>query len=152
MQAAVCRAVAAGEPVQQMGRNVMRATARRDHLKPLDCFFAHSGRPRIAKKRGVLPPIREAAPDADEKISYKIPAFTLNGDLVYFAAFKNHIGLYPPVKEDEKLQKEISAYKGEKGNLKFPLNRPIPYALIGKIVRFRVKEHLQKAQAKRKKQ
>lgn len=96
--------------------------------------------------------IREAAPDADEKISYKIPAFTLNGDLVYFAAFKNHIGLYPPVKGDEKLQKEISAYKGEEGNLKFPLNRPIPYALIGKIVRFRVKEHLQKAQAKRKKQ
>ncbi len=87
-----------------------------------------------------------------KKLATIYPRSTLNGDLVYFAAFKNHIGLYPPVKGDEKLKKEISAYKGEKGNLKFPLNRPIPYALIGKIVRFRVKEHLQTVQAKRKKQ
>jgi uncharacterized protein YdhG (YjbR/CyaY superfamily) len=92
---------------------------------------------------------RETAPGAQEKISYRIPAFTLNGKiLVYFAAFKHHIGLYPPVKGDAKLQKEIAAYQGEKGNLKFPLNRPMPYALIGKIVKSKAKEISDKPHSK----
>jgi uncharacterized protein YdhG (YjbR/CyaY superfamily) len=95
--------------------------------------------------------IREAAPQAEEKISYKMPAFTLDGDLIYFAAFKKHIGIYPPVQGDEKLSKELSRYKGEKGNLKFPLDEPIPYDLIRRVVNFRMKEHLEKARAKRKK-
>ena len=85
--------------------------------------------------------IGQAAPEAEEKISYKMPAFTLDGDLIYFAAFKKHIGMYPPVRGDENLRKEISRYRGEKGNLKFPLDEPIPYALIRRVVKFRVKEH-----------
>jgi uncharacterized protein YdhG (YjbR/CyaY superfamily) len=84
--------------------------------------------------------IRDAAPGAQETISYKIPAFKLNRILVYFAAFKNHIGFYPPVRGEARLMKAISAYVGEKGNLQFPLDRPIPYSLIEKIVKLRAKQ------------
>jgi uncharacterized protein YdhG (YjbR/CyaY superfamily) len=93
--------------------------------------------------------IRQAAPEAEEKISYKMPAFTLDGDLIYFAAFKKHIGIFPPVQGDEKLSKEIARYRGEKGNLKFPLDEPIPYALIRRVVKFRLKEHRKRVAAKR---
>jgi uncharacterized protein YdhG (YjbR/CyaY superfamily) len=93
--------------------------------------------------------IRQAAPDAQETISYNIPAFTLNGTLVYFAAFKKHIGFYPPVRGDAKLEKSISTYAGEKGNLKFPLDQPIPYDLIQRIVKLRVKQSLSKVPASR---
>ena len=95
--------------------------------------------------------IRKAAPDATEKISYGMPTFALSGNLVHFAAFKNHIGLYPPVKGDAKLQSDIAPYKGEKGNLKFPLDKPIPHALIARIVKFRVKEQLERAESRRRK-
>jgi len=93
--------------------------------------------------------IREAAPKAEEKISYQMPTFALLGNLIHFAAFKKHIGLYPPVKGDETLNAEISPYRGEKGNLKFPLDEPIPYPLISRIVKCRVKEHLERAESKR---
>src|ERR1700685_4746967 len=93
--------------------------------------------------------VRNAAPQAQEAISYKIPAFTLNGSLVYFAAFKKHIGFYPPVRGDATLEKSISAYAGEKGNLRFPLDQPIPYGLIERIVKRRVKQNLSKARASR---
>jgi uncharacterized protein YdhG (YjbR/CyaY superfamily) len=89
--------------------------------------------------------IRNAAPDSRETISYKMPAFTLNGILVYFAAFKKHIGLFPPVSGDARLEKAISPYAGEKGNLRFPLDQPIPYGLIERIVKLRVKQDLSKA-------
>jgi len=89
--------------------------------------------------------IRNAAPNAQETISYKIPAFRLNGILVYFAAFKKHIGLYPPVKGDARLEKAISTYAGEKGNLQFPLDQPIPYGLIERIVKLRAKQNSSKA-------
>jgi uncharacterized protein YdhG (YjbR/CyaY superfamily) len=95
--------------------------------------------------------IRQVAPDAKEKISYKMPAFTLDGDLIYFAAFKKHIGIFPPVQGDDALAKAIARYRGEKGNLKFPLDEPIPYALIGRVVKFRVKEHRTKVAARRRK-
>ena len=95
--------------------------------------------------------IRNAAPDAKETISYQIPAFTLNGALVYFAAFKNHIGLYPPVRGNARLGKAISPYAGESGNLRFPLDHPIPYGLIERIVKHRVKQNSAKAAARRKK-
>ena len=85
--------------------------------------------------------IKAAAPHAEEKISYKMPAFALDGNLIYFAAFKKHIGVYPPVRGDEQLSKELSRYRGEKGNLKFPLDEPIPYELITRVVKFRIKEH-----------
>jgi uncharacterized protein YdhG (YjbR/CyaY superfamily) len=92
--------------------------------------------------------VRNAAPDAQETISYGMPAFTQRGVLVYFAAFKNHIGLYPPVSGDASIEKAISPYAGEKGNLRFPLNQPIPYGLIEQIVKLRVKQNRAKAAAK----
>jgi len=94
--------------------------------------------------------IRQAAPDAQEVISYSMPAFRQDGILVYFAAFKKHIGLYPPVRGDAKLEKAISVYAGEKGNLQFPLDRPIPYRLIERIVKLRVKQNSLKSRAPRK--
>ena len=95
--------------------------------------------------------IREAAPDAEETISYQMPTFTLKGNLVHFAAFKEHIGFYPTPTGIEKFQKELSAYKGAKGSVRFPLDQPIPYGLIGKIAKFRAKENAAKAAAKGKK-
>lgn len=80
--------------------------------------------------------IRKVAPMAEEKISYRIPTFTLEGRiLIHFAAFKNHIGIYPPVRETPELIAETEPYRGEKGNLQFPLAQPIPYDLIRKITR-----------------
>jgi uncharacterized protein YdhG (YjbR/CyaY superfamily) len=95
--------------------------------------------------------IHNAAPDAQETISYRIPTFTQGGVVVYFAAFRNHIGLYPPVSGDARLERAIAPYAGEKGNLKFPLHQPIPYDLIERIVKLRVKQNLAKAAAKGKK-
>ena len=89
--------------------------------------------------------IRKAAPDAQETISYNIPTFRLNRVLVHFAAFKKHIGFYPPVRGDARLEKAVSPYAGEKGNLQFPLDQPIPYTLIERIVKFRVKQNSSKA-------
>ena len=78
-----------------------------------------------------------------------MPAFALDGNLIYFAAFKKHIGVYPPVRGDEPLSKELSRYRGEKGNLKFPLDEPIPYELITRVVKFRIKEHVERVRSKR---
>ena len=94
--------------------------------------------------------IKKAAPDAKETISYQMPAFELNGALVYFAAFKKHIGFYPPVKGDAKLEQSLSRYAGPKGNLQFPLDQPIPYGLIERAVELRLEQNLAKA-VKRKK-
>lgn len=96
--------------------------------------------------------IRKAAPDAEETISYQIPTFTLKGRyLVYFAAYKKHIGLYPAPTGIEEFKNEMSIYGSGKGTLKFPLDKPIPFDLISKIVKFRVKENLARAEARRKK-
>jgi len=95
--------------------------------------------------------IKKAAPDAEEKISYQIPTFSLKGNLVHFAAYKKHIGFYPTPSGIENFKNELSAYEGAKGSVKFPLNKPIPYDLIREIVEFRVKENLERAEAKRKK-
>src|SRR5580692_9819150 len=94
--------------------------------------------------------IRNHAPDAQETISYRIPTFTQRGVLVHFAAFKNHIGFYPPVSGDARIEKAIVPYAGQKGNLRFPLNQPIPYGLIEQIVKLRVKQNMAKAAAKTK--
>jgi uncharacterized protein YdhG (YjbR/CyaY superfamily) len=94
--------------------------------------------------------IKAAAPDAEEKISYQMPTFTLNGNLVYFAAFKNHIGFYPIPSGIEEFKKELSVYKQGKGSVQFPINEPLPLDLITRIVKFRVKENLKKAKAKGK--
>lgn len=94
--------------------------------------------------------IREAAPDAEEAIKYQMPTFVLNGNLVHFAAFKNHIGFYPAPRGIEEFKEELSAYKGAKGSVQFPYGEPIPYELIGRIVKFRVSDNLEKAKAKGK--
>lgn len=95
--------------------------------------------------------IKKSAPTAQETINYQIPTFTINGNLVHFAAFKSHIGFYPTPSGVEKFKEELSIYEGAKGSVKFPLDKPIPYTLIGKIVKFRVKETLEKAEAKSRK-
>ncbi len=94
--------------------------------------------------------IRKAAPEAAEVISYQMPAFKQHGILVYFAAWKKHIGLYPPVSGDAELEQAVAPYAGEKGNLQFPLNEPMPYDLIERIVKHRVQQNEAKAKAKRK--
>ena len=94
--------------------------------------------------------IRKAAPGAQETIKYQMPTFTLNGNLVYFAAFKEHIGFYPIPTGIEKFQKELAIYKQGKGSVQFPLDQPIPYDLISRIVKFRVEENSAKAAKKKK--
>jgi uncharacterized protein YdhG (YjbR/CyaY superfamily) len=92
--------------------------------------------------------VKRAAPQAKEKISYGIPAFTLNGMLVWFAAFKNHIGFYPRTSAIAAFKNELAAYKGAKGSVQFPFDKPLPLPLISRIVKFRVKENLSKAKQK----
>ena len=88
--------------------------------------------------------INEATPDAEEAISYQIPTFKLNGNLVHFGAYKKHIGLYPAPRGNNKFKKELAAYKVGKGTVRFPLDKPIPLQLIKKIVEYRAKENLEK--------
>ena len=84
--------------------------------------------------------VRKAAPKAEERISYRMPAFFQDGALVYFAAFKKHLGLYPPVRE-KSLVAELQRYSGPKGNLQFPLSEPMPHPLIAKVVKARIREN-----------
>lgn len=95
--------------------------------------------------------IREAAPEADEKISYQMPTFFLDGNLVHFAAYKNHIGFYPAPSGIEKFKEELSKYKSAKGSVQFPLKEPMPFDLIRKIVVFRMAENQALAKNKQKK-
>jgi len=95
--------------------------------------------------------IRKAAPEANETINYAIPTFTLEGNLVHFAAFKNHIGFYPAPSGIAAFKKELSGYEGARGSVQFPMDTPLPLSLVTKIVKFRVKENLEKAKQKKKK-
>ncbi|MDR3565720.1 MAG: DUF1801 domain-containing protein [Negativicutes bacterium] len=97
--------------------------------------------PILHKIRAV---IKEAAPDAVEKISYQMPGYFLNGKLVWFGVHKNHIGFYPNPSGIEIFKSELSVYKQSKGAVQFPLDKPIPYELISKIVKYRVAENLKK--------
>lgn len=92
--------------------------------------------------------VREAAPGATEAISYQMPTFKLHGNLVHFAAYKNHIGFYPVPTGIEAFKEELSVYKQGKGSVQFPLDRPMPYDLIHRIVAFRVAENVAQAAAK----
>lgn len=113
---------------------------RRKAPKDIDAYIARFPPDVQAILRRIRATVREAAPAAEETISYQIPAFRLNGVLVYFAAFKNHIGVFPPVRGDAALEKAVSPYAGEKGNLRLPLDKPIPYGLIRRIVKLRVRQ------------
>ena len=120
--------------------------------KPLDIDdyisrFSDDVQAILEKVRAV---IREAAPGAKEIIGYQMPAFRQHGILIYFAAWKTHIGLYPPIAGNKTIEKAIAKYAGPKGNLQFPLDEPIPYELIGRIVKLRVKQDNEKAAAKKK--
>lgn len=95
--------------------------------------------------------IRAAAPDAEEKISYQMPTFYLNGNLVHFAALKKHIGLYPTPAGVTEFYDELLPYVKAKGSIQFPLDKPIPYDLIGRIVEFRAQENRSKMRSKAKK-
>lgn len=95
--------------------------------------------------------IQESAPEAVERISYQMPTFALHGNLVHFAAYKNHIGFYPAPSGIAAFEQELSAYKGAKGSVQFPIDKPLPYELIRKIVAFRVAENIEHAAAKLKK-
>ncbi len=95
--------------------------------------------------------IKKAAPEAEETIKYAIPTFTLNGNLVFFAAFKNHIGFYATPTGNEAFKKELSGYKIGKGSVQFPLDKPMPFDLITKIVKFRIKENSERSSQKRSK-
>lgn len=94
--------------------------------------------------------IKEAAPEAEETINYQMPTFTLNGNLVHFAAFKNHIGFYPTPSGIEAFKKELAPYKGAKGSVQFPIDQPLPLPLIRRIVELRVKENSARKQKKKK--
>ena len=112
--------------------------------KEVDSFIAKHPKEVQEVLNKVRETIRAAAPGAEEGINYGIPTFFLNGNLVHFSAFKTHIGFYPTPSGIEKFKKELSKYEWAKGSVKFPLEQPIPYALIARIVKFRVKENLAK--------
>jgi uncharacterized protein YdhG (YjbR/CyaY superfamily) len=95
--------------------------------------------------------IRRTAPGAEEAIKYRLPTFVLSGNLVHFGAFKKHIGFYATRTGNKQFREELSVYEGANGSVKFPLNKPIPYSLVSKMVKFRVKENLERAGAKREK-
>jgi uncharacterized protein YdhG (YjbR/CyaY superfamily) len=111
----------------------------------MDVYIANSPKDVQAILEKVRATIRKSAPQAEETINYGIPTFTLEGNLVHFAGFKSHIGFYPTPSGIEKFKAELSKYESAKGSVRFPLDKPIPYALIGKIVKFRVKENTEKA-------
>jgi uncharacterized protein YdhG (YjbR/CyaY superfamily) len=99
-------------------------------------------RPVLQKIRAI---VRTEAPDAEERISYRMPAFFLNGAVIYYAAFAHHIGIFPPMKSDASLKKDLAPYLGPKGNLRFPLAEKIPYALIRRVVQARITENQHRA-------
>jgi uncharacterized protein YdhG (YjbR/CyaY superfamily) len=112
-------------------------------------YIAKFPRPVQARLRKVRAIIRAAAPGATELISYRIPSYRQHGMLVYFAGFKGHIGLFPPVRGDAALEKAVAKYAGPKGNLKFSYDQPLPLALIARIVRFKVRQDAARAAAKK---
>ncbi|MEL1243790.1 DUF1801 domain-containing protein [Flavobacterium sp. DGU11] len=122
-----------------------------DKPKDIDDYIA--GFPDDVQKllQEVRKIVQKSAPEAIEKISYGMPAFTLNGNLVYFAAFKNHIGFYALPSGNKAFQEELSAYKTGKGSIQFPFDKPLPVKLIQKIVKFRIAENDEKAKLKKKK-
>ncbi len=116
--------------------------------KNIDEYIA--GFPEVVQEilEKVRKTIRDAAPDAEEAIKYQIPTFVFKGNLVHFAAYKNHIGFYPAPSGIEKFKDELSVWEISKGTVRFPLDKPIPFELIGRITKIRVQENLDRAAAK----
>lgn len=118
--------------------------------KNIDEYIERYPKDVQAKLRKIRATIRTAAPTATEAISYQIPTFKLAGNLIHFAAFPKHISLFPTSSGVAKFQKELAGYETSKGTIQFPLDRPIPYGLITRITRFRVKENTEKAKQKKR--
>ena len=116
----------------------------------VDAYIAESSPAAQPALRRIREIVRRAAPDAEEIISYRMPAFRGNRIVVYFAAFKNHIGLFPPIEGDARLAEALAGYRGPKGNLRFPLNEPMPYNLIERVVRLRAKQDKATATAQKR--
>ncbi len=106
---------------------------------------APTARPRLKEIRRI---VRQEAPDADEVISYRMPAFRQQRIVIYFAAFQRHIGIFPPVSGDAKLLRDLAPFAGPKGNLRFPLDKPMPHALIRRVVKHRLKSNNQRIATK----
>jgi uncharacterized protein YdhG (YjbR/CyaY superfamily) len=125
--------------------------ARHAALSSIDAYIAAQAgavQPILQRIRAIA---HEEAPHAVEAISYRIPALMQGGALIYFAAFKRHIGIYPPVHGDAALLEALAPYRGPRGNLSFPLDQPMPYELIRRVARQRVQENASKAQGRGKK-
>jgi uncharacterized protein YdhG (YjbR/CyaY superfamily) len=136
--------VASRYTIQNFFRIQQRRTLKTNPSAPKTMDEYIAGFPRDVQEilQKIRVTIQKAAPDAEETIKYRMPTFILNGNLVYFAAFKSHIGFYPIPTGIEKFKKELSVYKQGRGSVQFPLDKPIPYDLISRIVKFRVKENL----------
>jgi uncharacterized protein YdhG (YjbR/CyaY superfamily) len=126
-------------------------TAKRVTPNGIDEYIAAFSSDIQEKLEAIRTTIRKAAPLAEEKISYQIPTFALHGNLVHFAAFRKHIGFYPGAAGINAFTKELVAYETGKGSVQFSLGKPIPHALLTRIVKFRVQQNLRKAETKRKK-
>jgi uncharacterized protein YdhG (YjbR/CyaY superfamily) len=124
--------------------------AMNTEIKTIDDYIA--GFPKEIRKllEAVRSTIHKAAPDAEEAIKYAIPTFVLHGNLVHFAAYKNHIGFYPAPSGIKAFKKELSVYESGKGSIQFPLDKPLPLKLIGEVVKYRIAENIAKQQAKSK--
>jgi uncharacterized protein YdhG (YjbR/CyaY superfamily) len=117
---------------------------KRKQANSIDEYIATFPKPIKDILQELRQTIKEAAPQAQEAISYQIPTFKLNGNLVHFAAFKDHIGFFPTSSGVAAFEKELSQYKTSKGTIRFPIDKPIPFDLVRKIVKYRVNENLQK--------
>ena len=116
----------------------------------IDDYVAHFPKGVQQRLKQLRATIRKAAPDAREKISYAIPTFTLGRNLVHFAAYERHIGFYPGAAGIAAFQQELSVYKSAKGSVQFPLNEPLPLALVTRIVKFRVEQESARAKKVRR--
>ncbi|MDP1677816.1 MAG: DUF1801 domain-containing protein [Bacteroidota bacterium] len=121
------------------------------NIENIDDYIA--GFPKSTQKllKEIRAAIKKAAPQTEEAIKYGIPTFMLNGNLAHFGGYEHHIGFYPAPRAIEVFKKELSKYEGGKGTIQFPIDKPLPIGLIKKIVKFRVKEHLEKVKVKKKK-
>lgn len=125
-------------------------TAMKKNIKNVDEYIAGFPKDTQALLTQMRTTIRQAAPDAEEVISYSMPAYRYHGMLVFFAAFKKHIGFYATPTGHAAFKKALSVYKEGKGSVQFPLDKPLPLSLISKIVKFRVKQNLEREEAKKK--
>jgi uncharacterized protein YdhG (YjbR/CyaY superfamily) len=118
---------------------------RKTGFRSIDEYLVDFSGEKRRKLEELRATIKAAAPGAEERISYQMPAFALEGNLVWFAAFKNHIGFFPTSGGIEKFRRELSKYAGGKGSVRFPLGQPLPLGLIRRIVKFRVAENVKNA-------